>query len=43
MKRKYLVWVGGTHNAFNNLIDAEIEKIEWEEKGYDNIHIETIN
>ena len=25
----YYVWVGGTPNIFDSLIDAEIEKIEW--------------
>ncbi len=42
-QRKYLVWIGGTHNAFDNLDDAEWEKMEWEQKGYDDIFIETIN
>ena len=42
-QRKYLVWIGGVHNAFDNLDDAEWEKMEWEQKGYDDIFIETIN
>tara|TARA_R110000851_G_scaffold304247_1_gene462046 strand:+ start:1278 stop:1457 length:180 start_codon:yes stop_codon:yes gene_type:complete len=41
-KRKYLVWVGGSYNSFNNLLDAEIEKKEWEDKGYTDVQIETI-
>ena len=41
-QRKYLVWVGGGYNAFDNLLDAEIEKKEWEYKGYTDIQIETI-
>ena len=40
-QRKYLVWVGGSYNAFDNLLDAEIEKKEWEYKGYTDIQIET--
>ena len=27
-KEKYIVWVGGVPNYFDNLIDAEIEKKE---------------
>jgi hypothetical protein len=41
-KRKYLVWIGGSYNSFNNLLDAEIEKKEWEDKGYTDVQIETI-
>lgn len=39
-KYKYIVWVGSIPNYFNNLLDAEIEKLEWNEKGYDDIIIE---
>jgi len=41
-QRKYLVWIGGSYNSFNNLLDAEIEKKEWEDKGYTDIQIEII-
>ena len=37
---KYYVWVGGTPNIFENLIDAEIEKTEWINKGYNDVYIE---
>ena len=40
---KYIVWVGGTGNHFDNLIDAQINKLEWLYKGYDDVIIETIN
>jgi len=39
---KYIVWVDTIPNYFNNLLDAEIEQIEWIEKGYDNIVIEKV-
>jgi len=42
MEVKYRVWIGGVYNGFNNLLDAEIEKIEWEKKGYFNVTIEHI-
>lgn len=42
-QRKYLVWIGGTYNAFDNLLDAECEKMKWDKKGYDNIYIDSIN
>ena len=42
-KEKYIVWIGGVPNYFDKLIDAEIEKKEWEEKGYTNIIIENIS
>ena len=42
-KEKYIVWVGGVPNYFDNLIDAEMEKIEWEEEGYNDIIIEKIS
>jgi hypothetical protein len=38
---KYLVWIGGTPNEFDNIVDAMIEQMEWESKGYDNVVIET--
>jgi len=38
---KYYVWIGGTPNIFDNLLDAEIEQIEWHEKGYKEVYIET--
>ena len=43
MEKKYIVWIGGVANYFNKLIDAEIEKKEWAEKGYDDVIIETLN
>lgn len=36
----FIVWVGGTPNYFNTLIEAQIEKLNWLYKGYDNIQIE---
>ena len=36
----YYVWVGGTPNIFDSLIDAEIEKIEWINKGYTDVYIQ---
>lgn len=41
-QKKYLVWIGGICNTFDNFLDAEIEKKEWEKRGY-KIIIETIN
>ena len=41
-KNKYIVWVGSTPNFFNSLLDAEIEKLEWTNKGYSDIVIEKI-
>jgi hypothetical protein len=38
--KKYYVWIGGTFNIFDNLLDAEIEQIEWNEKGYKDVYIE---
>lgn len=43
MKHKYIVWVGGTGNHFNKLIDAQVHKLEWLYKGYDDVIIETLN
>ena len=39
---KYLVWIGGTPNEFDNILDAMIEQMEWVSKGYDNVVIEKI-
>tara|TARA_R100000734_G_C3236242_1_gene42438 strand:+ start:377 stop:556 length:180 start_codon:yes stop_codon:yes gene_type:complete len=39
---KYIVWVGGTPNKFNNLLDAYTHKKEWLDKGCDDIVIEVI-
>ena len=33
-KYKYIVWVGGVPNYFNTLLDAQIDFIEWLNKGY---------
>ncbi len=41
-KQKYIVWVDSIPNHFNNLLDAEIEKINWINKGYKNVVIEKI-
>jgi len=41
-KQKYIVWVGGTPNYFNELIDAEIEKKEWIDQGYNDVIIEIV-
>lgn len=32
---KYILWVDSVPNYFDNLIDAETQKIEWINKGYD--------
>jgi hypothetical protein len=37
---KYYVWIGGVANIFDNMLDAEIEKKEWNEKRYDDVKIE---
>jgi hypothetical protein len=37
---KYYVWIGGVANIFDNMLDAEIEKIKWNEKGYNDVKIE---
>jgi hypothetical protein len=42
-EKKYIVWVGGIPNYFNTLIEAQIEKLNWLYKGYNDIIIETIN
>ena len=42
MKKKYIVWVGGIPNYFKTLNDAQIEKLKWINKGYDDLIIETI-
>ena len=42
-QRKYLVWIGGTCNAFNTLDEATTEQQSWINKGYTDIQIETIN
>jgi hypothetical protein len=42
-QRKYLVWIGGTHNAFNTLDEATTEQQSWINKGYTDIQIEIIN
>ncbi len=41
-KQEYIVWVNSIPNHFNNLLDAEIEKIKWNKKGYENIVIEKV-
>jgi hypothetical protein len=43
MKEKHIVWIGGTPNYFDKLIDAQIEQKEWINKGYDDVIIETLN
>ena len=40
---EYIVWVGGTPNHFDNLLDARVHKKEWEDEGYDDVVIEVIN
>ena len=39
----WIVWVGAIPNYFNSLINAQIEQMEWIEKGYDDIIIESID
>ncbi len=41
-KQKYIVWVDSIPNHFNNLLDAEIDQIEWNKKGYENIILEKV-
>lgn len=40
---RYIVWIGGTPNYFDTLVEAEIEKFKWISKGYDDVIIKTIN
>jgi len=40
---KYIVWIGGIPNQFDNLLDAQVHKKEWEDEGYDDVVIEVIN
>ena len=42
-QRKYLVWIGGTYNAFNTLNKAIKEKDNYLNKGYTDIQIQVIN
>lgn len=37
----YILWVGGIDDHYSDLSKAEIAKLEWEEKGYDDVCIET--
>ena len=37
----YILWVGGIDDHYKTLDKAEIAKLEWEEKGYDDVCIET--
>ena len=37
----YILWVGGTDDHYKTLEGAEIAKLEWEEKGYDDVYIES--
>tara|TARA_R100001443_G_scaffold117400_3_gene142088 strand:- start:13174 stop:13368 length:195 start_codon:yes stop_codon:yes gene_type:complete len=39
---KYIVWVGGTPNYFNSLLEAQAEVLKWIDKGYDDIKTERI-
>ena len=39
---KYIVWIGGIPNQFDNLLDAQVHKKEWEDEGYDDVVIEAI-
>lgn len=39
---QYIVWVGGTPNYFDNLLDAEIEQLYWIKKGYADVILEKI-
>lgn len=32
--KKYILWVDSVPNYFDNLIDAEVQKIEWINEGY---------
>jgi len=41
-QRKFLVWIGGTHNAFNTLDEATTEQQSWINKGYTDIQIEIL-
>ena len=34
-KEKFILWVDSIPNEFSNLLDAELQKIEWINKGYD--------
>lgn len=43
MDKKYIVWAGGIPNYFDKEIYAQINKLEWLYKGYDDVIIEKIN
>jgi len=38
--KKFILWVGGIDNHFDNLLDAEIALMEWKQKGYTDLIIE---
>jgi len=42
MKYKYIVWVGGIDNHYDNYQEAFSVAQDWVEKGYDDVIFETI-
>lgn len=39
--KQYIVWVGGKeHGYFDSLEKAEVDVLEWKERGYDDVVIE---
>jgi hypothetical protein len=41
-KYKYIVWVGGVDDYYENYEDAKRDYNEWKEKGYDDVQIEEL-
>ena len=37
---KFIVWIGGVGDQFNNLLDAKIAFKKWKSKGYKDVVIE---
>lgn len=42
MKYKYIVWVGGVDDHYDNYQEAFSAAQDWVEKGYDDVIFETI-
>ncbi len=41
-KPYYILWVWGIDDTFDTIEEAEASKKEWEDKGYDDVQIETV-
>ena len=42
MKDKYLLWVGGVYDIYNNFDDALYAYEEWLSQGYDDVVLEEV-